>query len=190
MRRVHLMAAGRVLAMAMVALIAQGCAGITVGHEFDPDANFAAYGSYDWLPTESRRVDLRVRDPMVEQNIRSAIEVELLSKGLRKVERGGEPDIRIGYLLTLEDGVESNSMYERSGGDWQYRTYGPANLTTQTQAFSMGTLVIDVFDVSRRELVWRGVAEGQVKQTRELEDQRKRLNDAVGKILEDFPPGN
>ena len=184
------MAAGRVLTMAMAALIVQGCAGITVGHEFDPDANFAAYGSYDWLPTESRRVDLRVRDPMVEQNMRSAIEAELLSKGLRKVERGGEPDIRIGYLLTLEDGVDSNSMYERSGGDWQYRTYGPANLATQTRAYSMGTLVIDVFDVGRKELVWRGVAEGQVNQTRELEDRRKRLNDAVVKILEDFPPGD
>jgi hypothetical protein len=53
----------------------------------------------------------------------------------------------------------------------------------------MGTLVIDVFDVEKKALVWRGVAEGQVRQSQDADKQKERINDAVRKILEEFPPG-
>jgi len=181
------MAEGRILVLATAALLGQACASISVNHEFDPDANFTAYESYDWMPTESRRVDLRARDPMVEQRIRDAIETELRAKGLRRVE-SGEPDVRIGYLLVLEDGVASNTMYENSAPDWRYRTYGPATTATRTTIFTTGTLVIDVFDAEEKALIWRGAAEGQVKQTQDPDRRRKRIDDAVKKILAKYPP--
>ena len=53
----------------------------------------------------------------------------------------------------------------------------------------MGTLIIDVFDAAERELVWRGSGEGRVNQARSPEDRQERIDDAVRKILRDFPPG-
>jgi hypothetical protein len=164
------------------------CASISVEHEFDPEADFRSYESFDWMPAESRRVSLRARNPMVETRIRDAIAAELRSKGLRP-SSSGEPDVRIGYLLVLEDGVDSQTIYEGDAADWRYRTYGPARATTTNKAFTVGTLVIDVFDVDEKALVWRGAAEGQVDQTRSPEDQRERIFDAVQKILRNFPPG-
>ena len=78
----------KTLASASAISVAMACAGIgiTVNHEFDPEASFAAFGTYDWMPAESRRVGLRTRDPMVEQRIRDAIEGELRGKGLRRIE--------------------------------------------------------------------------------------------------------
>lgn len=175
------------LALLTVILSAPGCAGITVNHEFDPDAGFASYRTYDWMPTEARRVDLRARDPMVEQWIRDAIQRELGAKGFRIAE-GSEPDVRIGYLLVLEDNLDSQTLYESSDPDWRYRSYGPLTATTRSGMLTSGTLVVDVFDVARKESVWRGVAEGPVKGTVEPEKRRERIHEAVKKILEDFPP--
>jgi hypothetical protein len=101
----------------------------------------------------------------------------------------GEADVRIGYLLVLEDAVDSQTMYESSAPDWRYRTYGPATTTTRTTLFTTGTLVIDVFDVEEKALVWRGAAEGQVKQNQDPEKKRERIEEAVRKILAEFPPG-
>jgi len=174
-------------ALVTVIFLAQGCAGITVNHEFDPDAEFASYRTYDWMPTEARRVDLRARDPMVEEWIRDAIQRELGAKGFRIAE-GREPDVRIGYLLVLQDNLDSQTLYESSDPDWRYRSYGPLSATTRGGMLTSGTLVVDVFDVARKESVWRGVAEGPVKGTVEPEKRRERIHEAVKKILEDFPP--
>ena len=177
----------RVFVLAASALLAQACASISVDREFDPDANFAAYQTFDWMPTESRRVDLRARDPMVEQRIRDAIERELGAKGLQKA-GSDEPDVRIAYLLVLQDGLDPQTMYETSDPDWRYRTYGPARTATRTQFLTTGTLVIDVFDSGRKELVWRGVAEGEVKDIQDPEKRTARINSAVKDILAEFPP--
>jgi hypothetical protein len=177
----------RTLLLFLTVSVAGACASIEVNHEADPEADFGAYGTYDWMPAESRRVDLRARDPLDEQRLRDAIEAELRDKGLRKVD-SGEPDILIGYLLVLEDGMDSQTMYVQSDPDWRYRTYGPATTTTRTTDFTMGTLIIDVHDVEEKALVWRGVAEGQVDQTQDPEKRRARINKAVQKILEEFPP--
>jgi hypothetical protein len=181
------MFSGRVLVLAAVALSAQACAGISVSRQFDPDVDFSAYRSYDWMPTERRRVDLRARDPLIEQRIRDAIEMELGAKGLQKVPPE-EADIRIGYLLVLEESVDAQEIYTGAAPNWQYRTYGPGTTTQQTRLLTTGTLLIDVFDAGKNEMVWRGVAEGQVKEIQDPEKRRARINEAVGKILAEFPP--
>ena len=179
----------RTLVYAPAILMAVACAGIgiSVDHEADPEADFAAYETWDWMPAESLRVNVKTRDPMVEQRIRNAIETQLRAKGLRKVD-SGEPDVLIGYLLVLEDGVDSQSMYERSDPDWRYRTYGPETITTRTQAYTIGTLVIDVFEVEKKALVWRGAAEGQTRQDQDAAKQEARINEAVRMILAEFRP--
>jgi len=177
--------------LATVALSLAACASLTVDveHEFDPEADFAAYRTYDWMPSESRRVDLRARDPMVDERIRNGIASELQAKGLRPIDSNGEPDIRVGYLLVLEDEVESQSMYETSAPDWSYRTYGPATLTTRTSTFTTGALIIDIFDEGEKALVWRGGGEGMVDQTQDLDKRRALLDKAIKEILAAYPPG-
>lgn len=178
----------RTLALATSALMVQGCAGISVNHEFDPRADFSSYQTYDWMATESRRVDLRARDPLVEQRIRDAIEGELGAKGLQ-MDGSGDADLRIGYLLVLEESLDAQTIYSGAAPDWQYRSYGPGTTAQQTRMLTTGTLVIDVFDAGKKELVWRGVAEGQVKEIQDPEKRRARINEAVAKILAGFPPG-
>jgi len=178
----------KILVLAVSAPLAAACAGISVNHEFDPNADYEAYRSWDWLPTEARRVDLRARDPAIEEQIREAIEGELGGKGLQKL-ASGEPAVRVRYLLVLDEGLESQTVYERADPDWRYRNYGPATPTTRTGMLAVGTLVIEIFDTGRKELVWRGVAEGEVRRDQDPEKRRARIQEAVGKILAEYPPG-
>ena len=80
-------------------------------------------------------------------------------------------------------------MYQGADPDWRYRTYGPATTITRTQFFTTGTLVIDVFDAGKKELVWRGAAQGEVKDIRDADKRNARVVDVVKKILTGFPPG-
>jgi hypothetical protein len=177
----------RTLLLGALVLLAQACASVTVEREFDPDARFETYRTFDWMPREGRRVDLRVRAPEVDGEIRAAIERELGAKGVRRMATE-EPDIRVGYLLVLDQSLDSQTIYEGADPNWRYRTYGPGTVTTHMGTLIFGTLVIDVFDAERRESVWRGVAEGQVRENQDAAKRRARIDKAVKSILAEFPP--
>ena len=53
---------------------------------------------------------------------------------------------------------------------------------------SPGTLVVDVFDGTTGELIWRGWAEGALREAAYADDVQEYLNQTVAKILQDFPP--
>ena len=179
----------RIPALVTAVLSITACASLEVVREYDPDRDFTAYRTYDWMPPESRRIDLRTRDPMAQESLRDGIEAELRTKGFRRVASGDDPDLRIGYLFVLEDEVDSQTMYVTSAPDWSYRTYGPATLETRLTTFTTGALIIDLFDEKEKALVWRGAVEGQVDQTQDPEKRRARLTEAIRKIFADFPPG-
>jgi hypothetical protein len=60
---------------------------------------------------------------------------------------------------------------------------------TYSREYTMGTLIIDFFDVGSRELVWRGSAEGKINEYNDPQEKQERANLAVQKILDQFPPG-
>ena len=53
---------------------------------------------------------------------------------------------------------------------------------------SPGTLVVDVFDGTTGELIWRGWAEGALREAAYTDDVQEYLNQTVAKILKGFPP--
>jgi hypothetical protein len=182
------MRAGRLITLAVGLLAVQACTHFTVESDYDREADFSAYATYDWMPPETRRIDLRVRDPRAHELIQDAIQDELGAKSLRRAE-GADPDLLIGYHLALDEGLDSQTLYQGSAADWQYRTYGNPTTRNQSLMYSVGTLVIDVFDAAKEELIWRGVVEGDVKQNPDPDQRKERIEKAVQKMLEDFPPG-
>jgi hypothetical protein len=182
------MRAGRLITLAVGLLAVQACAHFTVDSDYDREADFSAFATYDWMPPETRRIDLRVRDPRAHELIQDAVQEELGAKSFRRAE-GADPDLLIGYHLALDEGLDSQTLYTGSPADWQYRTYGLGRTTNQNLMYTEGTLVIDFFDAAKEELIWRGVAEGHVKQSTDADERKKRIEEAVNQILRDFPPG-
>ena len=118
------------------------------------------------------------------------MEAGLQGKGLRKVESGAS-DFRVAYRIVTEDRVTYETVHDHWGPGWGYRgIYGTATTSSRTYAreYTMGTLLIGFFDVDSHELVWIGSAEARVDQTRDPEQRQKRIQEAVDKILTQFPP--
>jgi hypothetical protein len=183
-----------IAAVLVVTLLAPACSGISVNQDFNPATQFSSLQTWDWMPVNAQRSgDPRADNAIVDQRIRSAIEEGLQAKGLRKV-ASGEPNFRVGYHLILDDRVDYETVNNYYGAGWGYRgvygRYGPTMATSQTytREYTMGTLIIDFFDVGSHELVWRGSAEGKINEVSDPVKKQERANQAVQKILGQFPP--
>ena len=75
-------------------------------------------------------------------------------------------------------------------GGFGYRGWGGMGggmATTTQQNIPIGTLIVDLVDPSTHEMVWRGIAQDQVKPNGESADT---INEAMQKLFEKFPPGS
>ena len=179
-------------AVVALSLALSGCASIDVNTDYDPTTDFTAYQTFAWMEgTGGGSDDPRVAGDLMDQRFRRAIESELVSRGMRKLE-SGRPDVFIGYQVALDDRVDYQTVNSYYGSGWGYRgVYGVGVGSTQQYAreYTLGTPVIDMFDAARRELVWRGTGEGKVDAARNPQERQERVNEAVTAILEDFPVG-
>jgi len=52
----------------------------------------------------------------------------------------------------------------------------------------VGTLVVDIFDKTGKNLLWRGVAQDELSD--KTDKNVKKLGKASDKLFKDFPPGS
>ena len=78
---------------------------------------------------------------------------QLQRLGYRYVQ--GNPDLRVNILLTVEPRQEIHST-PASVGRFAYRGWVP--YAVETVHYREGTLAIDLVDVKRNSMVWRGIA--------------------------------
>jgi hypothetical protein len=60
--------------------------------------------------------------------------------------------------------------------------------TTTVDEFTVGTLVVDVFDAKTKALMYRGIAQDELSD--KPEKNAKKLAKASDKLFKDFPPGS
>jgi hypothetical protein len=60
--------------------------------------------------------------------------------------------------------------------------------TGQTSTIYVGTLALDMYDASKKELVWRGMATKTLDPKAKPEKREKNLNKAIAKLLKKYPP--
>jgi hypothetical protein len=165
------------------------CSGLSTNFDFDPQANFTGYQTWAWMEMQpnSQLTDLQ------RSRVRSSIESALTAKGMSLVR--GQPSFWVGYQVILDEQVSYNTVNSYYGGGWGYRGwYGPSygmtmgsSQTTETRV-QVGTLIIDIFDAGTKELVWRGTGESKIQEVRDPQERQARLDQAVAKIMEKFPP--
>ena len=72
--------------------------------------------------------------------------------------------------------------YGGYGGGWG--GYGGG---TDVYQYDETTLIIDIADFGKKELAWRGSGTGVVSETSDPEEMQEDIDDAVEKILDEFP---
>ena len=174
--------------IASLALFA--CSSISVSADYDPAADFSALRTWSWIPEEApaEGADPRVGNSLVSDRVTAAIDRTLQARGYQEVEQSS--DFQVGFSIGVRIGLESAPSTSASVGYGRYGRYGGIGYGTGTEVreYEEGTLVIDLIDPATGKLIWRGTAQARVSSDQSPESSTKRINEAVEKVLAQFPP--
>jgi hypothetical protein len=178
----------RLAAAALLVPALSACgAGISYNYDYDRSADFTRLRTYVWAQHPEGAAEPRGMNPMLERRFIAAIDQQLAAKGYQ-LSTSGEGDFAVNFQITTSEQVDYNTYYTGMGyrGGW-YGGMGMGTSTTRATVTTNGTLIVDVFDVRSRELIWRGTAQGTVEPEASPEQREMRINQAVTGILQQFP---
>ena len=172
--------------LAAFLLMATCAYGQEVHYNYDRSANFAAYKTYQWVDIP----DGAVPDQLIDQAIKQAADEQLAQKGLTKVENN--PDLYIGYQVVIN--LEKSVSLWGTGGDFGgWGGWGPwggglRSIQGQTSTVPVGILLMDLYDVGRKQLVWRGDAIKTINLKKDPDKNYKNLQKVMAKLFKNYPP--
>lgn len=170
-----------VLALAFL-LVAAGSAGAQkVRVDSDSEADFSKYNTFK-IALHS---DFTPQSPLMAQRAIKGAAYHLTLKGLREV--GDSPDLSVVLygILNEEKRINIHNSGYGYGRYWR-GGYGGGMSTATTSTYTVGTLVIDLYDTSTRQLVWRGTATGTMSD--KPAKNEKKLNKVLEKMFKKYPP--
>jgi Domain of unknown function (DUF4136) len=155
------------------------CSTISVNYDYDKKVNFPGYKTYEWhaIPRTVEMNDLLIN------RVKNAANRVLQSKGFREVSEN--PDFLIAIHTSKQQKVEIIDWGYAYGPYWR-RGYGYGGV--DLRQYVEGTLILDVVDAIKNELVWRGSATGIVDPYLSPEKRTENIDAAVARILDKFPP--
>jgi hypothetical protein len=166
---------GVVLGLALWACIVT--AGQNVRYNFMPGTDFAKFHTYKWVSIAGGAHPNQI----VDAEIKQSVDRQLASKGLTKTD-SDQADLYVGYQVAVGKEKQWNG-YGMGGG---LRWGGMVTATSST--ISVGTLVLDMYDPARKQLVWSGNATKTLDPGSNPEKNQQKLDKAMAKLLKSYPP--
>ena len=170
-------------------VLATGCAsGPDIRADYDKAVDFGKYRTYGFVAAAPG--DATQFKSLAQQNMQNAAAREMESRGYTKSE---PPDLVINFKGKIEEKTDIESTpAPYYGPGWGYGGwygapiggYGGTEVTTRH--YKVGTLVMDVVDREKRQVVFQGGVEGVV--TKEMQQNREAaINGAVAHIFSRYP---
>lgn len=167
-----------------------GCSSYSFKTDFDPAIDFSGYKTYMWYAGKMPDDDALSANPLVKKRVAAGIDKALQAKGYTK-----GTDEAFDFVVVIHAGTREKMQVTNYGGYGMggygrgWGGYGGGyGGGTDVYQYDETTLVIDVYDASKKEMVWRGTVTGVVKDNPNQEEQQKNIDNVVTKMLKDFPP--
>ena len=160
------------------ALLLVGCATISVNQDYDPAYDFSKLKTFGFIPI-SPEAGI---DQINATRFGDAIKNEMTAKGYTVSEKAD-----FGVAILFGKQTKTNiTTYGYGYGPYWGRYGGTTNI--DVSQYDEGTLIIDVIDLAKKELVWRGTGTGAIDPNATVEERTANINSAVAQILAQFPP--
>src|SRR5262249_20785300 len=163
------------LAAVVIACIAG--AGQSVRSNHMPGTNFARFHTYKWVTIEGGSQ----RNQIVDAQIKQSVDSQLALKGLTKTD-STTADLYVDYQIAL-DHEKQWEAFGTGGFRWGG---GMGSATSST--ITNGSLVLDMYDTSTKQLVWTGSATKTLNPGSDQKKVQKNLDKAMQKLLKNYPP--
>jgi hypothetical protein len=163
------------ITIAFVLLAGTALSAQTVTYNFMPGTDFSKYHTFKWVDLPSNVHPNQI----ISQEIKEAVNNVLTSKGLTQA-TGDTADVYVGYQCSVDQ--------ERQLNAWGMRGIGGGMGGATTSTISNGTLAVDFYDPTSKDLIWRGSATKTLNPSGNQQKDMEKLNKAVAKLLKNFPP--
>jgi len=148
-----------------------------VKYNFMPGTDFSKYHTYKWVAIEGGAHPNQIMDAEIKQ----AVDAQLTTKGLTKTD-SEKADLYVGYQIAVDQEKQWNAY--GMGGGLRWGGMGTATQST----INVGTLVLDMYDPTTKQLIWTGNATKTIDPSSNQEKNQKNLNKSMQKLLKNFPP--
>jgi hypothetical protein len=191
-----------IASLALGLLAVGGCTGPKVITDFDPSAEFSEFRTFAFTGLTDRDQGGALDNSLMRKRIEEIVGWQLTAKGLRQVNVEDRSDLLVHFWVGVKDKqrVESTGMtagayggrYGWGAGASYGGRYGAgagyAGSGVTTYEYQEGTLIVDLAESSKKELVWRATIVAILRGS--PEENLELANKGVAKAFEDFPPAN
>jgi hypothetical protein len=140
-----------------------------------PNGHFPQYRTCAWGQQQNPN---QIANSILAQEAQTQINNQLQSKGLKPVRESENPDV----IVVGSGGLKTQTTYNA----WGMRGIGRGMGGVTPEQNVIETLIVDIYDVKAKELVWRGVAQGTLNQ-KNSQKNIQRLDKAVAKMFKRYP---
>ena len=163
----------------VLALLAGTAVAQNVKTDYLKGTDFGKYQTFMWIKEPA------AVNPLNNKRIVDGVNAALAGKGLKLVT--SDADIGIAAHTATDREQSLQTFYNGFGGGWRWHDSFGSSTTTVT-TYTVGTLVIDIFDARTKEAVWRGTA------MKTLSDDPRKVGEAISKavvkMFSGFPPAD
>ena len=152
----------RILLPVFILALSTSCvSNFKVSYDYDKDAEFIDYNTFSMLPWDDD-VSSHISNE-AKRKLYAAARAEMEKRGYTFVEKGG--DLAVGISVLIEEKVEykSDGTVNYNVGYGYYGYYGGYGMgyssptTIREYYYNDGTVIIDVFDEKKKNLIWQGM---------------------------------
>jgi hypothetical protein len=157
-----------------------GCASVNVNVNYDENVDFSAYQTFRFQKPRAKQDRGAVNNQLFAKDVLSEIRPIMESKGFTEAGTGEQADLFVIFYAHTENQSDWVPGTYRVGRWGRVHRMSPGH----TVRYKTGTLVIDIVDRVKKELVWQGIGNGVL----DRQNPGKDLVNAVNDILATFPP--
>jgi hypothetical protein len=116
----------------------------------------------------------------MDAEIKQSVDAQMAAKGLTKTS-DDKADMYVGYQIAVDQQKQWTGY--GMGGRW-----GGGTATATSSTIDIGSLVVDMYDPSTKQLVWTGTVTKTMDPSSNQQKNEKSLNKAVAKLFKSYPP--
>ncbi|WP_415396503.1 DUF4136 domain-containing protein [Sulfurimonas sp. CS5] len=190
----------RSLLLVIVAILIGGCSSLQVSVDYDSKYNFKALSTFSVVYV--RKNDNK---DFARSRVSKVLERYIEEKGYKRVDKS-KADFYFLVHLDIKKKTQIETNYETIGiqptrfnNGYLYNPLEPrrnrrdnyytpdVRVTTQTYEYEDGKLIIEVFDVKQKEVVWQSIAKDELSGRYSQEEKNAYLNKVIKLMFKDFP---
>jgi len=157
----------------VVVLVSSVAMAQQVSVNYNHNANFSQYHTYAWGSNNKNQIQNSILAQVAQQDIEGAMQ----QKGFQKVQESQNP----GIILTASGGEHEQTSYNA----WGMRGIGGGMGGISPQENVEATMVVSLYDVKQKELVWRGIAQNTLNNNGNK--NQEMVQKAIQKMFKQWP---